>query len=100
MSLLEEFRSFDINRSDVEDLVQLSLYGRQLASEYAALNIEAPEWIDDNLKIIRRELHARLQDTREARLKEIEARIAALETPEEKRKKLQAEAERLRAASA
>lgn len=95
MSQLNQFRSFNVEVGDIDELIALSAFGNQLREEYKRLNLEEPEWLNDQLKAVTREVHKRTEDAREARVREIDARIDALATPEEKREKLRKERERL-----
>ena len=88
MSLLNTFRTFNVDSTDLDELVALSLFGRQLRTEYEALQLEEPEWVDVQLKTLRREIHARTADYLEARRREINARLESLKTPQQKKQEL------------
>src|SRR5260370_41917897 len=95
MSLLNQFANFDVDRVSVDELVELSQFGRALRLEYEALQLEEPEWVDVQLKTIRRTIHARNADALEARRREINARLDSLKTPGEKRAELLKEKQKL-----
>lgn len=97
MHQLDEFRQFNTDGLSIDQMIGLSQFGKQLKAEYESHQLEVPEWVEDQLKVLKREITARSADAREARLKEIDSRLAALESNEEKRKKLQEERERLAA---
>ena len=88
MHQLDVFRNFNVDGLDVDELVALSLFGRQLRSEYEALQIEEPEWVDVQLKSLRREIHVRNANALEARRREIDARLDALKTPGQRKTEL------------
>ena len=87
--MLDRFKSFDTERMDVDDLVALAAFGRQLRAEYEALQLEEPEFVDVQIKTLRREIHARNQDNLAARKRTLQNQLEALQTPTEKKAKLQ-----------
>lgn len=90
--MLNDFKTFnDSNRLDITQLVALAAYGRQLRDEYEHLNLEAPEWVDTQLKSIRREIQTRNAERVEARLKEAKARLDSLKTPTERKSEIKRE---------
>lgn len=95
MSQLDQYRNFNVDGLDVDELIALSVFGRQLRAEYEALQLEEPDWVDIQLKTLRREIHSRAADAREARIREIDSRLNALMTADEKRAELLKERERL-----
>lgn len=86
--MLSEFRTFNAERLTVDELVGLAAYGRSLRTEYEALQLEEPDWVDIQLKALRREIHVRNADRLEARRREIEARLDSLKTPTQKKAEL------------
>lgn len=93
MHQLEQFRNFNVDGLDIDELVALSLFGRQLRAEYEAVQIEEPEWVDVQLKALRREIHVRNANNLEARRREIDARLDALKTPGQRKTELLKERE-------
>jgi hypothetical protein len=93
MHQLDQFRNFNVDGLDIDELVSLSLFGRQLRAEYEALQIEEPEWVDIQLKALRREVHVRNANNLEARRREIDARLDALKTPGQRKNELLKERE-------
>ena len=89
--MLNEFKGFIVARMDIDDLVVLAAFGRQLRLEFEAQKVEEPEYIDVNLKTLRREIASRLADKQEARRRHIKASLESLKTPAEKRAQLEAE---------
>jgi hypothetical protein len=88
MSQLSQFQSFNVDQTSLDELVALSLFGRQLRSEYEALQLEEPEWVDIQIKTLKREIHARNADSLEARRRDVNARLESLKSPGEKRQEL------------
>lgn len=94
--MLDLLKSFDVERLDMDQLIELSAYGRMMANEYQTSG-ESPEWLDINLKQIRRELRARQADQLEKTLRDKKARLEATLPAEQKRQKLEAEIAELEA---
>lgn len=97
--MLKQLRDFHPENTDVDEMVALSAFGRTIAAEYAAISVDAPEWLESQRKVIGREINSRLSDLREKRKREIKARLATLKTAEERRTELSAELARLEEAS-
>lgn len=95
--MLKELKTFSASNADVEEMIELSAFGRSISAEYAALGIEAPKWIEEKQTEVRRELNARLADAREKRKREIRAALTTLRTAEEKRADLAKELAQLEA---
>lgn len=93
---LSTFKNFNADRiNDVDELVSLLVFGDLLRAKYEALQLEEPQYIDVQLKTLRREITSRNADKLEARKRELTARLDALKTPGEKKRELQAEMEKL-----
>lgn len=92
---LQAFKAFNMERAEVDEMVAGLAFGKSLRAEYDALQIEEPEYIDRQIKSLRREIAARNADKVEARKRELVARIDALKSPTEKKKELQDELKRL-----
>ena len=88
---LNEFKNFDANRLSLEELVGLSAYGSSLRAEYEKLDLEEPDFIDIQIKALRREIRTRNADKLEKSLREKRARLETLKTPTQKKAELQKE---------
>lgn len=98
--MFAQFRTtlMNLERIDqVDEMIALAAFGRSIEAEYAQLQSEAPDWLTEGLKSLRREIRIRLQDTIAKRLSEAKSRLASLATPEEKRSKLTEEIAKLEA---
>ena len=89
--MLQEFKNFNVDASDLDELVQLASFGRQFRAEHESLNVPVPEYVDDNLRVIRREIDARLADKRAARVRELKAQREGLKTASERREAIEKE---------
>jgi hypothetical protein len=95
--MLEKLKGFEAERCGAEELVALSAFGRSLAEEYTRLKLDAPDWLNDRIAEVGRELQARLADMKAKRVKELKAKLSTLRTAEERRKDIEAELARLEA---
>jgi hypothetical protein len=71
--MLDQFKNFNAEAADLDELVEVASFGRQFRAEHEALNVPIPEYVDDNLRVIRREIDGRLADKRAARVRELKA---------------------------
>lgn len=95
--MLSQFVSFDADRLSLEDLVSLAAFGRSLRAEYEELDLEEPQFIDIQLKSLKREIRTRNADRLEKSLREKKARLETLKTPTQKKAELQSEIKKLEA---
>lgn len=95
--MIEQLKNFRSESAgfNVEELVELSAAARAVTAEFEQLNAETPEWITKQANEVRRAIRDQQRDALEARLKTAMARRDALKTPDEKRKEIDAEIERL-----
>ena len=89
--MLDMLKSFTPQRLDTEELVSLAGFGRSLEAEYSTLGVDAPEWIGNQLKAVRREIKTRNADAIASKLRSAKARLETLKTPDEKRAAVEAE---------
>lgn len=89
--MLEKLRRFECDRLSLDELIELSAYGKLLAAEYTVNDIDKPEWLETRTRELRREIVSRNQDAIESKLRELKARREALTPNEEKRQRLDAE---------
>ncbi len=83
--MLDELKRFDKDRISIEEAVALSAYARVYRNEAEVLGLETPDWFDQRVKELHREIEARKADQLDARLTKLKSRRAALLTPDEKR---------------
>lgn len=83
--MLDQFKSFNADAADLDELVELATFGRQFRAEHETLNVPVPEYVDDNLRSIRKEIDNRLADRRAVRIRELKAQRVGLATAQEKR---------------
>ena len=84
-------KNFNADRLDIDEMVGLLADSKALRTEYEALQIEEPEYIDTTIKAIRREIASRNADKIAARKRELTARIDSLKTPAQKKTELEKE---------
>ena len=90
---LATFKSFSADRMDVDELIALSAFGKAFKAEYVALGLEVPEYVDVQLKSLRREIKARVADKLEAERKRIQAQLEGLKTTQERKAELRKQLE-------
>lgn len=93
--MLNELRRFNDASGSLEDALGLSAYAKMLRAEYVARQIEVPEWLDVKERELNRFILLRTEEARAKRLSEIRSQLAALETPTDKRARLEKEREAL-----
>ena len=89
--MLSEFKNFTAARLQLEDLVALEAYGHQLREAYERLSVDEPQFVDVQLKSLRREIRTRIADRFEARKREVQRSLDNLKTPAEKKAELKRE---------
>lgn len=93
---LIQFKNFNVDRvTDIDELVAGIGFGKMLRTEYEALQLEEPEYVDIQLKAMRREIASRNADRLEAKKRELKAQIDRFKSREEKKQELEAELAKL-----
>lgn len=87
-AVLAQLQNFTVDGLDLMELLALSAFGKMLRAEYQNRTLPAPEWLNDQLASLDREIVNRRKDELERRLKEIKAQETTLETAAEKRERL------------
>ena len=93
--MLQQFKNFQVNVLQLEDLLALSVFGKALTAEYEHFGVEPPDWVVSNLKTLNNTIQARVADAVDARIRAIDAQLSGLQTAEERRTALKAERDRL-----
>lgn len=97
-NMLKELRNFDADRTDLDEMVALSTFGRSMKVEYERLAMPIPEWIEDRTRTLDSEIRSQRRDALEKKVKELQSRKDALKTAEQKRQDVDAELEKVKAA--
>jgi flagellar motility protein MotE (MotC chaperone) len=98
--MLSEFKNFNKDRLDLHELLALAAFGRILRAECESQKVDEPPFVDVQLKTLRREIAAKVDDQRQARRRQIDAQLDSLKTPTERRKELEKEKAELEAIGA
>ena len=85
---LHQFRNFEADRLDIDELVYLASVGSLVRAEYEKHQLEEPDWVDIQLKALRREIRVRDADRLESRRREVVARLDNLKTPTQRKTEL------------
>jgi hypothetical protein len=97
--VLDEFRNFNKDRLDLDDLVTLAAFGRLLRAEYEAEKVDEPEFVDIQLKVLRREIASKVADKSEAQIRQIKTQLHGLKTTAERREELEKKLSELESAA-
>ena len=89
--MLSQFKNFQLDRMDVDEMVYLYGVGMHLRHSYEQLSLDEPDYIDLNLKSLKREIKVKTAEKLEAKRLEIRSRLESLKTPQEKKRELQAQ---------
>ena len=89
--MLSEFKGFTAARLQLDELVALEAYGHGLRESYERLGVDEPQYIDVQLKSLKREIRTRVADKHEARKREVQRSLDNLKTPAEKKAELKRE---------
>ncbi len=88
--ITNRLKQFDMDRADLDDMVEVSCLGKILVAEYAINDLQTPEWLNDTLDRLKTEIAARKRDNLTKALKDAKSRRTALKTAEEKKVDLDA----------
>lgn len=83
--MLEQFKNFNVDAADLDELVALSAFGKQLRGEFEAQKVAVPEYVSDNLNSLAREIDGRMADRRATRVRELRSQRDSLKTAQERR---------------
>jgi len=86
--MLSQFKSFDLPRLQLEDLIALEAFGHGLRESYERNQIDEPPYVNTQLVALKREIRNRNADRLASRKAEIQRSLAALKTPAEKKAEL------------
>jgi hypothetical protein len=89
--MLDQFKAFNTEVADLDELVAMAAFGRSFRAEFESLNVSVPEFVDDAIRAIKREIETRVADRRAARVRELKAQRDSLKTAAEKREAIEKE---------
>jgi hypothetical protein len=95
--MLTRLKNINIDATQLDEFVELSVYGGLLQAEYEKHSLAVPEWLTDARRTVATELRRKAADVKELRRKEIVQQLDALQGKEERRKKLEEELGKLNA---
>lgn len=91
MDMLNSFKSFQLDRMGLDEMVAHSAFGKMLRAEYEKHNLEEPEFVDLKLKALHRAITTANAEKLEARRSEIHSRLDSLKTPTQRKSELEKE---------
>lgn len=89
--LQERLKTLNTDRLNVDEAVELLAQSRQVAAEYDLQQLPQPSWLRDGAMLLANEVSRKRRDALLARRRELEAQQAALKTPQERRRDIEAE---------
>lgn len=95
MDVLNSLQNLVVTRPNLDELMFLSHTAVGLRKSYDEMQVDVPEWLDNSIRELKREIHTRQQDQRDNAIRTIKARLDALKTPTEKRTELEEQLKRL-----
>ncbi len=95
--MLEQLKNFDEDRYNLDEMVALLSFAKDLNVTYADQGLEPPSWLKENTRSLERVIQAARRDDLEARLVRARARQEQLATPAEQRKDVAQEIQALEA---
>lgn len=85
---LATFKTYSADRMDVEEMISLSAFGKGLKAEFAEFGLEVPEFVELQLKSLRRDIKSKVSDKLEAEKKRLQSQLENLKTPQERKTEL------------
>lgn len=90
---LSTFKTFTADRMEVDELVALYAFGQSLKTGFEELNLEVPEYVELQVKTLKREIRGRMADKLEAEKRRIKAQLDGLKTTAERKTELRKQLE-------
>jgi hypothetical protein len=97
---LDQIKNFNPDTVGIDELVAMKALAKLVKAEFDTIGENAPEWLENKSRLLTREINGRRADKLAARKRELEAELSRLETPAEKRSRLQKELDAVNAATA
>lgn len=97
MQTLTELRRLSADTLQIDEVIAYLAFAEGLKATYEKNSVDVPEWLDDRIRALKRDIHLKNADSLERKLREAKARRTQLLTADEKRKLLDAEIEELEA---
>lgn len=85
---LATFKTYSADRMDVEEMLSLSAFGKGLKAEFVEFGLEVPEYVELQLKSLRRDIRSKVSDKLEAEKKRLQSQLENLKTPQERKTEL------------
>lgn len=97
MNIVARLTSLNMDRSNLNELVEVLAEAKIVRTEFELHEIPTPEPLTEGIRTLNREIKSRSADSIERRLRELEAADVADLTASERREARKAERERLQA---
>jgi hypothetical protein len=83
--MLSQFMNFDVDRLEINDLVALVAFGEMYRAQFEKMQLDEPDFINNKLRVLKREINIKRENTLLMRKKQLEARIEGYKTPTQKK---------------
>lgn len=93
--ILDRLKNVNLERSDLDEIVELLAFGNMMFNGYGSVALEAPDWLKEAVDTLRKEAASRTRDNKLAALKQARLRMEKLKTADQKREETAAEIKRL-----
>lgn len=91
LEVIEAMRKVTAKACNMDELVFLSASARIAAAEYEILGAKVPEWLEDQVRLLRAEVAVRIADEKALRIRQLRGQLDSLKTAQEKRAAIEAE---------
>jgi len=92
---IEGLKNFKVKNNDIETMVGVRAEIKLVATNYAELQLDIPDWVDEKLNEVEAEIKSLSKAEKLAKLKKIDSMLRATMGREERRAALQAEKDAL-----
>lgn len=85
MSLQERIKSINLDRLDVDDMIELLSVAESTVKTYESTFMPVPEWLSGGIEMLTEDVKRRRKDTLKKAIEDKKLRLDSLRTTEQKR---------------
>lgn len=89
--MLQQLRNLNVDRIDLDEAISLEAFAGLVRDGYVSRSLPVPEWLEDSMRLLGKEIVTRRGEMLEKRRRELRARLEAEMTATERRAKLRKE---------
>jgi hypothetical protein len=84
--MLSQLKNFDADRTnEIDELVALVAFGEGQRAQYEKLNLDEPDYLNRQLRAVKRAINAKRENSLEMELKQLEIQLENSKSPAEKK---------------